>query len=126
MLAYWYACRWLPVRVLSGQCHVTPHHDCWLHGKFLRVAAVVCGEQLMERKHYVKYCKLIITDRYWLASHFFAVDSSELPIWVVSCLSQVMGMEEKKKICARPQETYVGQGVRKTDTCARFCDNRSQ
>lgn len=45
----------------------------------------------MERKHYVKRCKLIIADRYWLASHFFAADSSGLAIWIVSCLSQVIG-----------------------------------
>lgn len=46
----------------------------------------------MERKHYVKCCELIIADRYWLAGHFFAADSSELAIWLVSCLSQVIGI----------------------------------
>lgn len=46
----------------------------------------------MERKHYVKCCELIIADRYWLAGYFFAADSSEPAIWVVSCLSQVIGI----------------------------------
>lgn len=47
----------------------------------------------MERKNSVKRHQRIMADRYWLANHFFAADSSVLAIWVVSCLSQVIGME---------------------------------
>lgn len=45
----------------------------------------------MEGKYYAKSCKLIIADRYWPLSYFFAADNSELPVWFVSYLSQVMG-----------------------------------
>lgn len=41
----------------------------WLHGKFF-VGSRCAGELLIERKHCVKRCELIIADRYWLASHF--------------------------------------------------------
>lgn len=85
-------CRWLQVDALSGQCHVIPHPDFWLRVKFPQVVSWCTGELLMERKHYVKCCKLIIADRYCLEGHFFAAESSELAIWVVSCLSQVIGI----------------------------------
>lgn len=62
-----------------------------------------------------KCCELIIADRYWLASHFFAADSSELGICVVSCLSQVIGMEAGKKM-----HTYTHEAIL-VDICRDVC-----
>lgn len=45
-----------------------------------------------------KRSELIIADRYWLGGPFlFLAGSPELAILVVSCLSQVIGIEHKKK-----------------------------
>lgn len=65
-----------------------------MRGKFSWVVGVLVS-LLIERKQCVKCCELIIADRYRLPSHFFAADRLELGIWVVSCLSQVIGMEGK-------------------------------
>ena len=115
-MTYWHhvcvvaCCRWLRVCALSPP--VPWHTKSWLLVVWWVFTGSRCtGEVLMERKQYVKCCKLIIADRYWLANHFFAADSLELAIWVVSCLSQVMGMEGKKMHTYTHKNTHTGEYI---------------
>ncbi len=94
--------------IMTAGCVVTFHRES-VHWQ---------EASLMERKHYVKRCKLIIADRYWLASHFFAADSSELAIWVVSRLSQVIGIGGKTSHIHMQPQKHIEECV-----CRRECED---